>query len=190
MRILAKQQVFALLGPVLFAFAGPGLAQELEVSFDIHPTSCPNPFEPGDFLRSPTFPTALLGTDELDTSHVSLDNLVIVVPVGGGRGGIEIPPDHVSFDDVATPVEDNSNCACTTDGPDGYQDLVLHFDHDAIADALGPVQPGDEYVLCLRGELDDGTTFQGCDCIWIVGGGPPVAVESTSWGRTKVKYLR
>jgi hypothetical protein len=189
MRTFAKHPLLALLG--LFLFAGSVQAQVIEVSFDIHPTSCPNPFNPGQALLSPALPTAILGTEDFDVTSINqLDNLVIVVPVGGGRGWVEIAPNHISLDDVATPVVDNTNCACTTDGPDSYLDLILHFDHDAVAAALGSVQPGDEYVLCIHGFLNDGTPFEGCDCIWIVGGGPPISVEAETWGRTKARYLR
>lgn len=186
MRTLALQRNLICFG--LLLLAGTARAGVLEVSFDIKPTSCPNPFNPGSQqLLSPTFPTAILGTDEFDTSTINQsDGLVIVVPGGGGKlGDTLIPPIHISSDDVAAPVADNTDCACTTAGPDGYQDLILHFDHDAIEAALGAVNPGDEFVLCIRGFLNDGTPFEGCDCIWIVG---PTPVESGTWGRTKASY--
>jgi len=173
----------------LTLLAGIAQAGTIEVSFDIKPTSCPNPFNSGyqKLLEGGTFPTAILGDDEFDTSRINPnDGLVIVVPDGGGKlGETLIPPISVGYEDVATPVADNSNCNCTTDGPDGFIDLTAHFDHDAIDTALGQVNPGDEIVICIRGFLDDGTPFEGCDCIWIVG---PVSVDSSTWGRTKAGY--
>jgi len=161
-------------------------ADVLEVSFDIKPTSCPNPLNPPDELFVPVLPTAILGTKDLSASSIDVGSLVIVVPGGGGFGEILIPPiGGGGIEDVATPVEDNSDCQCTEEGPDGFLDLTVHFDKDKIAKALGEVYPGQEIELCIRGALLDESKFEGCDCIVIVG---PVSVDSGTWGRVKASY--
>jgi hypothetical protein len=49
-------------------------------------------------------------------------------------------PLRYSLEDVGRPMADPPDeCNCTTEGPDGYLDLVLHFDVQAILDTLeGP----------------------------------------------------
>ena len=159
-------------------------AGDISVSFDIKPTSCPNAFNPPGFFIQ-TLPTAILGTDEFDAGNLQPGGLVLVVPGGGGLRDIEIPPTHIGFEDVTTPVIDPEFCECTEDGPDGFLDLTAHFDGDEVAAALGDVSPGDQIPICIRGFLLDGTPFEGCDCILIVG---PVSVDAQSWGKTKALY--
>jgi hypothetical protein len=167
--------------------SNPAAGTDLEVFFDIKPTSCPNPFNPNypeGFVES--FPTAILGTDSLDTGTIQISSLLITVPDGGGGfRDAQFPPLNTSFEDVAAPLVGGELCECTTDGPDGYIDLTMKFDSNAIAEALGDVVPGQEIPLCISGTLIDGTPFIGCDCIIIVG---PVAVDPTSWGTTTARY--
>jgi len=164
----------------------PAAAGTIDVSFDIKPTSCPNPFNTDLSFEGPSFPTAILGDKGFSANNIDRESLVIVVPGGGGFTEILIPPiDGGSLEDVATPVHDDTQCVCTTEGPDGYVDLTVHFDHDAIEAALGQVSNGQVFQLCIRGQLIDGTPFEGCDCIFIVG---PISVDAESWGRVKAGY--
>ncbi len=168
--------------------AGAASGQTFDVSFDIKPTSCPNPFNPaGSVDITETVPTAILGTEEFDPpSQLNTGSLRIVVPSGGGlRGDTYVYPTQIGAEDVATPAEDTSRCQCTEDGPDGFQDLKLQFDADDIAAALGSVWGGQRIHICVEGELLDGRPIRGCDCIIIVG---PVSVEAESWGRMKATY--
>ncbi len=166
----------------------PGANTDLVVRFDIKPTSCPNPFNPNYDVMLPieNVPAAILGTDSLEANRIQTNTLLLDVPGGGGlRMNTLIPPLRTAYEDVATPVADPTGCQCTTDGPDGYVDLTMKFDSDAIAQALGSVQPGQVFQLCITGLLDDGTPFRGCDCIFIVG---PVGVEPHAWGAVKSEY--
>ena len=79
-----------------------------------------------------------------------------------------------SIKDVATPFEPFTGKEdpfdCTTDGPDGFDDLTLKFGTVDLRSELGlDVLPVDEVVvLGVKGELFDGTPFVGEDVIQIV----------------------
>lgn len=166
----------------------PGSNTDVVVSFDLKPTSCPNPFNPNphELLPIENVPAAILGTDSLAANNIQNNSLLLDVPGGGGfRMNTLIPPLQTGYEDVATPVPDPTGCQCTTAGPDGYVDLTMKFDSDAIALALGSVQPGAVFELCITGLLMDGRPFRGCDCIFIVG---PVGVEPQPWGKVKSEY--
>jgi len=78
-------------------------------------------------------------------------------------------PIRSDIEDVSTPVANQQDvCDCTTDGPDGFDDLTLKFDTQGIVGALGPVNDGDEVVLTLTGALNDGTPIEGMDCIIVI----------------------
>ena len=124
------------------------------VSVDIKPGSCPNPLN----VRSKgVLPVAVLGTEEFDVSETDLSTIQLagVSPI---RSGLE---------DVSTPVIEDE-CACTTEGGDGIDDLTLKFNTQEIVEALGEVSDGDVMVLTLTGELLDGTLIEGEDCIRII----------------------
>jgi len=126
------------------------------VQIDIKPTSCPNPF---NVKSKGVLPVAILGTDELDV--ITIDPLTITLA--------GVAPLRSAYEDVATPVPaDAEQCDCTTEGPDGYLDLTLKFDRQAIVTALGCVSDGDVVILTLEGLTDNDTAVIGSDCIWIL----------------------
>ena len=127
----------------------------LEVPLDIKPQSCPNPL---NVNGKGNLPVAILGTDELDVNDID----VSTVQLEG------VDPIRSSIEDVATPVTNRQDdCDCTTDGPDGFDDLTLKFDTQDIVLALGAVNDGDEVKLTLTGNLNDGTAITGLDCVVI-----------------------
>jgi len=131
------------------------------VPLDIKPTSCPNPL---NVKSQGVLPAAILGTAGLDvqTIDVSTIKLAGVAPLRG------------SCEDVATPVADGvDDCPCTTDGPDGFDDLTLKFDMQEIVAALGPVADGDIIPVELTAMLLDGTPVVGSDCVIIRSKGNP-----------------
>ncbi|MEZ5064398.1 MAG: hypothetical protein R3B81_06655 [bacterium] len=139
-------------------------------------------------LLVPVLPTAILGTADFSVGSIVPGSLVIVVPGGGGFSETLIYPiGGGGIEDVATPVVDPVGCECTDEGPDGYDDLTVHFDRDEIIAALGEVSGGQYIQLCIRGSLVDGTPFEGCDCIVITPVGP-VSVEARTWGRMKSSH--
>lgn len=138
--------------PEVDAVVGIGPAYHL----DIRPQSCPNPL---NRRSNGVLPVAILGTmisdvNDIDFSTVLLEN---------------VAPLRWSIEDVSTPVIGGDLCDCTTEGPDGYDDLTLKFKAQEIVDAIGPVESGDIIVLTITGSLLDGTPFEASDCVKIVG---------------------
>ena len=56
---------------------------------------------------------------------------------------------------------------CNEDDSDGFTDLTLKFDRQAVVAALGAVSDGDVVVVAVSGDLLDGTDFEGEDVIVI-----------------------
>ncbi|MCH8293298.1 hypothetical protein IH992_19630 [Candidatus Poribacteria bacterium] len=159
--------------------------REIKVELDIKPTSCPNPL---NVNSKGNLPVAILGTDELDVNDID----VSTVQLEG------VAPIRSAIEDVAAPVVNRQDdCDCTTDGPDGFNDLTLKFDTQEIVAALGPVNDGDEVVLALTGNLKDGTPIKGIDCTLIKskggkGGKAPPAFSGksklpTTWPKEKTQ---
>ncbi|NIM97214.1 MAG: hypothetical protein GTO24_03725 [candidate division Zixibacteria bacterium] len=126
------------------------------VNIDIKPGSCPNPL---NTKSKGVLPVAILGTDAFDVADIDVASIRL-------QG---VAPIRSSIEDVSTPVSDDlDDCDCTTDGPDGFDDLTLKFWTQEIVAALGPVNDGDEIVLTLTGSLLDGTPIEGQDCVLIL----------------------
>ncbi|MFH1893187.1 MAG: FlgD immunoglobulin-like domain containing protein [Candidatus Zixiibacteriota bacterium] len=164
--------------------------QTSHVALDIKPGSCPNPLNisaaesefwmndddifddeasgdfAGDFMKvSPgkkrgVLPVAILGTEDFDVSEINVTTVLLegVSPLRNG------------YEDVSTPVgEDADECECTEAGPDGFTDVTLKFDKTEVVTALGEINVGDVIPLEITGQLLDGTSFSGTDCVVIVG---------------------
>jgi uncharacterized repeat protein (TIGR01451 family) len=165
---------------------GTYINPSIPVAFDIKPQSCPNPLNvknprtdvrsedkgsensfaasdtrPDDpALRAAVLPVAILGAADFNVTDID----VTTVTLEG------VTPLRYSYEDVAAPVDDTTNCACTTRGPDGYKDLTLKFDRSEIIAALGEVADGEVVQLTITGNLGDGTPIVGTDCVIILGG--------------------
>lgn len=128
---------------------------------DVHPTSCPNPFE---LDRRGMVPAAILGSETLDVTTIDTSTVELVGP-GGSASAI-----RWSIEDVAGPDEfpqPELRDECGTDGPDGFDDLTLKFSAAEVQDVLGPVEPGDTVVVTITGETFEGATVSGVDIVWI-----------------------
>lgn len=129
------------------------------VGIDIHPTSCPNPLQTN---RRGSTPVAVLGSETLNVANVDVSS----IRLEGVR------PIRSAFEDVSTPFPMAAGKVdlipyCHTLGADGYVDLVLHFDTQAIVAAIGSLNEGDLVTLKLKGKLKDGTDFEGEDIMII-----------------------
>jgi hypothetical protein len=131
-------------------------SQPLHVSVDVKPGSCPNPL---NVKSKGVLPVAILGTEQLDVNSIDAASVTL-------RG---VQPIRSSFEDVATPASDTNDCNCTTEGPDGYIDLIMKFRTKDIADALGEIENNEEFTLTLEGMQINGTSLKGYDCAKAVG---------------------
>lgn len=134
----------------------------IAVGVDIKPQSCRNPLNVGS---KGVLPVAILGTGDIDVSQID----PATVQLEG------VSPLRWAMEDVATPFEPFTGKAdaydCTTEGPDGFMDLTLKFNHQEIIAALGPVSDGDVLVLQLTGNLlpdFGGTPIVGEDVVVIL----------------------
>jgi streptogramin lyase len=154
------------------------------VDIDIKPQSCPNPLNvrmvdkenletdsdiiiaanklgPGGPQRpNAVIPVAILGTDDLDVTDIDPATIMLA----------GVAPLRWNYEDVSTPVgPDADSCECHELGPDGQMDLTLKFSKMAVINALGAVTNGDVIPLTLTGQLNDGTSIEGYDCVLIRG---------------------
>jgi hypothetical protein len=132
----------------------------IEVAVDIKPGSCPNPLN----LKSKgVLPVAVLGTEEFDVTEID--------PASIRLEGVA--PLRSAMEDVAAPVTDTNDCNCMQPGPDGYMDLTLKFSRPLLVQALMLAYPDidarDVLTLNLTGNLANGISIEGADCIVIVG---------------------
>ena len=155
------------IGDTPYAFTGnqdnyPLMEPWNGVPVDIKPTSCPNPL---NVKSKGVLPVAILGTDSFDATQVDPSTITL-------QG---VAPIRWAIEDVAAPYSPyigKESCQnCTTAGPDGYSDLTLKFDAQAIVDVLGEVQDGDCVKLTITGWLKGefgGSPVIGEDLVWIV----------------------
>ena len=132
----------------------------MEVAVDIKPGSCPNPL---NLKSNGVLPVAILGSEAFDVSTIDIASIRLA----------GVAPARSNYEDVASPVVDGNECACSTEGPDGYVDLTLKFKTQDIVAELA-TEPADLYkgntlILTLTGNLIDGTVVDGTDCVVIVG---------------------
>lgn len=133
-----------------------------DVPFDVRPTSCPNPISSNS---RGVLPAAIPGTDTLDVGDIETSTVRLVVDSD------EIAPLRSSVEDVTTPFEPftgkENRDDCTTDGPDGLDDLALKFPAQEVTEALSSASVGDVVVVQVTGERADGSPFTGEDVLWI-----------------------
>jgi hypothetical protein len=146
-KVLIKAESFVCAPPVVF------------VPFDVHPGSCPNPI---NLKRNGVIPTAILGTADFDVNDIDLATITL-------EG---VSPIRSDFSDVATPYEPIvdkplESGACNALEGDGFMDLTIKFNAQAVIQALGVVSQDDVIKVKIKGQLKDGTDFEGEDIIII-----------------------
>jgi hypothetical protein len=141
------------------------------VGFDIKPGSCPNPL---NVKSKGVLPAAIMGTENLDVTQVDPDTLRLRLK---GTEEPLVPPLRWALADVGEPFapfigkedcfQDCLDCSC----PDGYLDLVFHFDTQEVVAALGEVNDEDCLVMEIIGNLKEesgGTPIVGEDVVRIL----------------------
>lgn len=157
MRILSKLVICGFLVLMLGAIS-PVAAQGFSVNVDIKPQSCPNPC---NVNSKGVVSIAILGTPDFDVTQVDPTTVEL---------NEVVEPVRFSFEDVSTPAANVDPYTCTTEGPDGFMDLVFKFKTQEIVEAMnGDVSDGDIIFLTLTGRLlreYNGSPFAGRD--WVV----------------------
>jgi len=118
-------------------------------SVDIKPGSCTNPL---NVKSKGVLPVAVLGSKWFDVTDINPKN-VMLEGVKALRSSVE---------DVGSQLD------CDGSQPDGFDDLILQFSTEEIAQALGEVNDGEEVPLTLTGALKDGTERKGEDTVVIL----------------------
>jgi hypothetical protein len=119
-------------------------AVPVAVPVDAKPTSCPNPL---NLNGQGVTPVAILGTGTLDVTQIDPASIILA----------GVTPIRYTYQDVAAPYTPYTNKAganaCTTHGPDDFEDLTMSFDTARIAAALGSVPNGQPLTLHLTGNF-------------------------------------
>ncbi len=131
----------------------------IEVPFDYHPTSCPNPLNRNS---KGVIPMAILGTEDFDVSDINPETILI-------EG---FSPVRWALEDVSTPYmpyldKPLDAYACNTYEGDGFMDLTLKFDAQEISSLFALNEVGDVVKITITGKLYDDTEFVGEDVIII-----------------------
>jgi len=132
---------------------------DIDVSLDVHPTSCPNPV---NSKGKGVVPAAILGTSSFDVTDIDLATILL-------EG---VAPLRSSLEDVATPYTGGLSSPpdrneCTTDGPDGFTDLTLKFNKSELLGALGNPAKGSVIEVEIVALTLSGIPIFGSDVIWI-----------------------
>lgn len=145
---------------------------EIDVYVDIKPQSCPNPLNVGS---GGVVSVAILGTEAFDITQVDPATVML-------EG---VSPLRWSIEDVATPYTGEMvDCMSgTTEGPDGFADLVFKFDKQELITAIGEVSDGECLLLTLTGKLFDTTDISGSDFVRIIDNTKDEAVSSENNGK-------
>ena len=154
--------------------------EALQAAIDIRPGSCPNPL---NFRSHGLLPVAILGTATFDVRDIDLSSLRMARARQRARwrpcAHREGPPGPHHIRGRRYPVRRRQTCDCHSAGGDGFEDMVLHFDTQALVESLGLAceLPGAVVALELTGELLDDTSFAAGDCVGIRSG-PRLRTES------------
>lgn len=130
---------------------------------DIKPTSCPNPFNLGGGGGS-TVQMSILGTATFDVT--TIDPSTVQLWTKDCAAG-PVVPSQWSYEDKATPMYTGTgDCACTTQGPDGFLDIGFKFSKAQMQNLLGLANHQGSFVrLYISADLTNGCGFVASDCV-------------------------
>jgi len=133
-----------------------------QISIDLRPGSCPNPFNP---KSNGVFSVLIPGSPEFNPRNVVAASIHLEDWVS---------PSHIRVKDMASYNRETGH-PCADMSPDGIEDLSLKFPPGEITDLLGQVKKGDAVTLHLTARLADGTVIEGEDVVIIVGNNDDLA---------------
>ncbi len=148
------------LGPVGFAGQVFHITSPV-VPIDLLPADCPNRLTV-NLKGQGRLPIAILGTEVFDVADVDLNSISI--------GGTVFPVKTPRIRDGHSPVGAGV-CDCNVTGPDGMDDLTVHFSRREVILALGldAMPVGTVMPITVQGQLLNGDPFEGTDCVELVG---------------------
>ena len=164
------------LPPGVTEIASFGNQQEIYVSMDIKPESCPNRLS---MKEKGVLPIGIMGMDDFDVTHI--DPATIRLFRKDVTDPIQVVPLRWSLEDVGIPYEPFISKVSAYDCLeyfsdefgmyDGYLDLSIKFVAQEVVAALGEINDGDVLVLQLTGKLKEeygGNNIVGDDVVWIL----------------------
>jgi hypothetical protein len=133
------------------------------IQIDIQPWKCPNFLPKGGGF---TLPVAILGQTDSDVYTINLSSILL-------EGVVPMLTSENYVDTTSASLDTSNVCYCHVDVPDGAIDLIVDFDGDKIVEALeekygSPLNKGDTLVLTLTGNYEDGSPFEGSDCVVVI----------------------
>jgi hypothetical protein len=111
-------------------------------------------------------PVAILGSNPLNVTNI--DTTTIRLSRDGFEEEDDPCPIRWNYEDVLASSEAELYDHYHEGSAVGYADLTLKFRTQAIVEAIGYVIDGEEVVLTIRGNLFDGTQFEGKDSVRII----------------------
>jgi DNA-binding beta-propeller fold protein YncE len=135
----------------------------IQVEIDIKPGSDSNPL---NVKSKGVLPVAILGSNPLDLANI--DTTTIRLSRDGFEEEDDPRPIRWNYEDVLTSSEAELYDHYHERDAVGHTDLTLKFRMQAIVEAIGHVIDGEEVVLTIRGNLFDGTQFEGKDSVRII----------------------
>lgn len=170
-----RNALFETLGPVDLAIMCPagvlveGSLGAVIVDVDIKPGSCPNPF---NGKSKGSVPVGIAGTADLDVTMIDPASITLMgVPalaefeIKDSTQPGDYDPDDCYDCFEGEPVDTDGDGI--PDYVDGYLDLVVKFDTQELAAAIGPQARDACIVLELQGAMIDGTPIIGSDSVVI-----------------------
>ncbi|MCZ7556550.1 MAG: T9SS type A sorting domain-containing protein [Bacteroidia bacterium] len=134
----------------------------LNAHVDVKPGSCPNSF---NVQQKGNLPVAILGSAGFDVTDI--DPATIMLNGVARSGGVSISDSAMPYGMFQMGCMD-----CNTGGADGFDDLVVHFNAQAVSATLGLVATNDCVPVEITGMFYDGTPFSGTDILRIINNSP------------------
>jgi hypothetical protein len=122
---------------------------------DVKPDSCENSV---NVNSKGVIPVGILASLDFDVNDIDLST----VRLNG------VAPQMSSMADLGGFYEKDEACDCYPEDFDGIMDLDLKFNTQEIVATLGGVADGDQVVVSLSFDTNDGESWTGEDCIWII----------------------